>query len=656
VTAFNLAIRLLQLSKLADIIAERQPNSMEFILLLPRYFHNLYRQQMSDKFNLTLSLVAVLAVFFSANLQAQNALNFDGANDYVQTSYAGVLGSADRTFEAWVKVDANASGNICIVDYGANIVGSRNSFSVSGNNGLTFISGGTNANIGSTSNVITPGQWTHVAFVLDNSTGYLYVNGTQVGTGNLSTVNTPSGYANLRIGQRVAGGSIPFYGAIDEVRIWDYARSATEISNNMAAEYCALDSHLVAYHKFNHGIAGGSNSGVNSSYDASGNGNNGTLQNISLSGSTSNWVTGYGLSTGTLTGTLSATGCNASYTSPSGNHVWTQAGTYTDTVQSIMACDSILTITLAFNTSTSDSIVESVCESYTSPSGFYTWTTSGIYSDTLVNAAGCDSILTIDLSVNNSSSEFSVDACNSYTIPSGNNTYIFSGSYFDTIPNASGCDSSMLIHVTILQNSSSSITASGCNGYTSPSGLYYWTESGTYIDTATAANGCDSMITVNLTIDTVNDGITKSGKTLSATAVGANYEWMKCSDSSLVSGETGKTYSPNKTGWYAVIVTQNGCTDTSECLKVNIVGVEGFASGLEISVFPNPTSGLITIDAGDGYENTWGRIISAEGKTVRTIENFDSRQIQLKLGAAGLHTILVYTESGYRAIRVMKTD
>ncbi|MBT3647446.1 MAG: T9SS type A sorting domain-containing protein [Flavobacteriales bacterium] len=623
---------------------------------ISRYFHILYRQQMSGNFNLTLSLVVLLAVFFSANLQAQNALNFDGANDYVQTSFSGVLGTANRTFEAWVNVDANASGNVCVVDYGTNSVGSRNSFSVSGSNGLTFISGGTNANIGSTSNVVTPGQWTHVAFVLDNGTGYLYVNGTQVGTGNLSTVNTPSGNTNLRIGQRVAGGSIPFYGSIDEVRIWDYARSVTEISNGMGAEYCTLDSNLGAYHKFNHGTAGGSNSGVNSSYDASGNGNNGSLQNISLSGATSNWVTGYGLSTSSLAGTLSATGCNASYTSPSGNHVWTQAGTYTDTIQSVMACDSILTITLAFNTSTASSIVESVCESYTSPSGSYTWTVSGIYTDTLVNAAGCDSILTVDLSVNNSSSEFSVDACNSYTIPSGNNTYIFSGSYFDTIPNAAGCDSSMLIHVTILQNSSSSITASGCNGYTSPSGLYYWTESGTYIDTATAANGCDSMITVNLTIDTVNAGISKSGKTLSATAVGASYQWMKCSDSTLVSGEAGKTYSPNKTGWYAVIVTQNGCTDTSECLKVNIVGVEDYASDLGISVFPNPTSGMVTIDGGFNYENSQARIINAEGKTVRMIEKFSSRQIQFELGATGLYTVLIYAEGGYRAVRVMKTE
>lgn len=48
---------------------------------------------------------------------------------------------------------------------------------------------------------------------------------------------------------------------------------------------------------------------------------------------------------------------------------------------------------------TSNSITETACENYTSPSGNYNWTTSNIYQDTIPNAEGCDSILTIDLTV-----------------------------------------------------------------------------------------------------------------------------------------------------------------------------------------------------------------------------------------------------------------
>lgn len=612
---------------------------------------------MSPTTKLLSYLILSLSIMWATPLCAQNALNFDGSNDYVQTSSPGVLGQADRTFEAWVKVDPNASGSICVLDYGTNAVGSRNTFNVSGSNQILFISGGTNANIGSSTGAVPTNQWTHIAFVLNSGTGYLYVNGTQVGTGNLSTVNTPSGNTNVRIGQRVAGGSIPFYGAIDEVRVWNYARSATEISNNMNTEYCSLDSNLILYHKFNHGTAGGSNSGINSSYDASGNGNNGNLQNFSLSGSTSNWVTGVNLSTSTLSGTLSATGCDGSYTSPSGNYVWTQSGTYSDTIQSVMACDSVLTITLAFNSSSSVSITESVCDSYTSPSGLYTWTESGTYMDTIPNALGCDSVITIDLSVNNSSSEFSVDACGSFTLPSGNATYIFTGSYNDTIPNAAGCDSFMLIHVTILQDASSSITVDECNGYTSPSGLFYWTQSGIYMDSIAAANGCDSIITIDLTIDTVNNGITKSGKTLSATAVGATYQWMKCSDSTIISGQTGKTYSPNKTGNYAVIVTQNGCTDTSECLKVNIVGTQDYGAKNGIALYPNPSTGRVIIELGEPSNDIEIDILSAEGRVVKTLNSTSTNRVEFDLNQpAGLYMIRVQSDDRYRSIRLLKVD
>lgn len=601
-------------------------------------------------------LIAALS-FYQTNGESQNALNFDGNNDYVQTTYEGVLGSANRTFEAWVYASSNATTNIAITDYGTNAVGARNTFLVSGNNQLSFISGGTNANMGSGNGAVPANQWTHVAFVLNNGTGYLYVNGTQVATGNLSSVNTPSGNTDLRIGERVPGGNIPFEGAIDEVRIWDYARTAAEISNNMSSELCTLDSHLVAYHKFNHGVAGGNNSGVDESYDASGNGNTGSLTNISLTGSTSNWVIGYGLSTSSLAGTLSATGCNGSYTSPSGNYTWTQSGTYTDTVQSIMACDSVLTITLDFSTSSSASIIESACASYTSPSGLYTWTQSGTYADTIENSAGCDSVLTIDLSINNTSSEFTVEACDNYTLPSGLQTGPFSGTYLDTISNSAECDSFMIIHVTINYSTASSITEAACNSYTSPSGLFEWGISGTYVDSIQGSSGCDSVITIDLTIDTVNNGISKSGKTLSATAVGAVYQWIDCDDNSPITSALAKSYSPTETGEYAVVVTQNGCRDTSDCEKITIVGVDDYFRNAEVSLYPNPTTGLVTMDLGSEFKNAKILIIYAEGKLVQTMDNFTSEQVQISLGSvSGLCTVNVYTAAGYRSFRVVITN
>ena len=92
-----------------------------------------------------------------------------------------------------------------------------------------------------------------------------------------------------------------------------------------------------------------------------------------------------------------------------------------------------------------------MCDTYTSPSGNYTWTQSGTYTDTLQNAGGCDSVLTINLTVNlgNSGSE-SVSACGSYTWSATGATYTTSGTHTATLSNVAGCDSVATLNLTII--------------------------------------------------------------------------------------------------------------------------------------------------------------------------------------------------------------
>jgi hypothetical protein len=362
--------------------------------------------------NLAYLLFAALACCFNLQSYSQNGIHFDGSNDYIQTSFNGVHGTTNRTFEAWVKVDVGApSSNLCIVDYGVNAVGSRNTFSVTGSRGITFISGGTNANISSTPGVVTAGQWTHVAFVLNNGVGYLYVNGTQVGTGSLTTVNTPStGIQNLKIGERVTGGTIPFEGVIDEVRIWNVARTQTEISNNRNAEFCSVPANLVAYYTFNQGNAGSSNTGLTNLHNAVLNAN-GTLNNFSLSGSTSNWVTGASLTPGLTVSKNNEEVCD-SLVSPSGLYTWTTSGGYYDTVPNANSCDSIIRIGLVVNNSVYEVVNDTSCDPYQSPSGNYTFTTSGQYFDTTLTSKGCNHIYELNLIVNVNDTTISVFGSN----------------------------------------------------------------------------------------------------------------------------------------------------------------------------------------------------------------------------------------------------
>ncbi|MFK8045119.1 MAG: LamG-like jellyroll fold domain-containing protein [Crocinitomicaceae bacterium] len=543
-------------------------------------------------------------------------LNFDGTNDYIQTTYEGVTGSSDRTFEAWVYVSTTApASNLAIIDYGLNAVGSRNTFNVTGSRGLSFISGGTNANIGTGTNVVPEGQWVHVAFVLNGGTGYLYVNGVQEGTGSLSSVNTPTGNSDVRIGQRVTGGSIPFNGNIDEVRIYDYARTVTEINADMNSEYCTIPAGLVAYYRLNDGVANGTNTGLNTAADDSGNGNTGTLNNFSLSGTVSNWAAGAVLTPGLNGSQITVNTCSA-YTSSSGM-VYSSTGTYYETLTNSAGCDSLLEIILSISP-LSGSIDVIACDSYTSPSGNYVYTGSGLFYDTLQTSMGCDSVISISLTIDNYEGTTFVSACDSYTTPDGNDTWTASGLYPVTYTGAAGCDSVVNYDLTILDATSSTISPVSCGSYIPPSGGAPYTSSGVYSDVVSNSAGCDSTITINLTVVNVDNGVTQTGSMLTADQTGATYQWYTCSNGNIdtpVAGETSQSFSPMSTGDYAVEVTINNCSVLSACYTVDLSGVNT-SSIISAKIYPNPSNGNFAIRFSEIENEMEISLIDIQGKTI----------------------------------------
>jgi len=538
--------------------------------------------------NLLPLFTALLLV--STSSFSQNGLNFDGSNDYVQTGFDGILGSNPRTIEAWIRPQF-LSTQMVIADWGAMTpLGSRFTLNLIG--GMLRCEVGGAGMTGTT--MLADGQWHHVAVVYDNNASSdftLYVDGAVELTYNLSVSTNTLSTTNFRIGRRVDNVN-HFNGDMDEVRVWDYARSQTEIVNNMNAEFCSLQSGLVAYHKFNHGVAGGSNTGLTSSYDASGNGNNGVLNGFALTGSGSNWVTGYGLTTSSVFASISAQGCG-SYISPSGNYTWTTPGMYQDTVLSIAGCDSVLTIDLSIGQNTSSTITEIACDSVVAPSGNAVWFATGSYLDTIPNAAGCDSIVTVDVVIDSSSASIDVSSCGAYTSPSGNNVWSISGFYVDTIPNAAGCDSILFITLSINGATSSTISENSCGAYTSPSGLYSWDQSGTYQDTLVNQDGCDSVITINLSVTNIDTALTflDNPPRLMAEMSGANYQWINCSTNEAVAGAIGQTFNlpTQNSGSYSVRISSNGCTDTTDCYEFTVVGLAS-PEASETSFYPNPAN------------------------------------------------------------------
>jgi uncharacterized protein YjdB len=256
---------------------------------------------------------------------SQTGLNLDGNNDHIVIGSPLPSGSS-YTKECWVFVTALSGTRDLISSADARLY-------ISGGM-LTAGQGGSSAVVAD----ITPfplNMWTHVALTYEAGTNTmkLYRNGNLVAT---NTAAPPFSGSAAFVGS-LDGSSGFLQGTIDEVRIWNSVRSSTDILANMSCDV-AQHANLKAYYRLNQGIPTGINTHLLSVYDYSGNNNCGIALNMTMSGSTSNYVTGIvagcnSISEPAVTGSL--TMCPGSTTllsaSISGG-IWTSSDTVIATV------------------------------------------------------------------------------------------------------------------------------------------------------------------------------------------------------------------------------------------------------------------------------------------------------------------------------------
>lgn len=253
-----------------------------------------------------------------------------------------------------------------------------------------------------------------------------------------------------------------------------------------------------------------------------------------------------------------------------GNQNITTAGVYYHTFNGVLGnCDSTVKLTVINAAPTVSNLNRIGCGSLIINGKTYTQT--GQFKDTITNVAGCDSVITLNLTINTGGASirtFNISACNQYVL--NGKTYSQSGTYRDTLMGAStsGCDSILVLNLTLNKNGlTQNITA--CKNYVFNGQTL--TQSGVYYDTLTNAASCDSIITLNLTINSVDVNVTKVGNTLTATESGATYQWINCATNMPISGANAASYTATTSGNYKVAITKNSCVDTSTCYTVNIV-------------------------------------------------------------------------------------
>lgn len=246
-------------------------------------------------------------------------------------------------------------------------------------------------------------------------------------------------------------------------------------------------------------------------------------------------------------------------------------------------------------------------------------------------------------------------ACGSYFWALSGLTYNASGPYIDTVPNAAGCDSIVTLDLTINQATSSSQTVTSCGPYTwAQSGITY-DSSGAYSDTILNSTGCDSIVTLNLTINTLDLSVTNTSPTLTANEVGATYRWLDCGNgNAAISGATSAIYVATANGLYSVEVTKDNCTDTSLCETVANVGIDAFKTSLNVVISPNPSNDFVRVDFGS-VKTAMVQVFDAAGKDViPQMEIISGEKIDLRSLERGVYIVNVTSEGEISIKRIIK--
>ena len=288
-------------------------------------------------------------------------------------------------------------------------------------------------------------------------------------------------------------------------------------------------------------------------------------------------------------------------------------------------CDSIvylklniLPIALGIDNQTS-------CQSITWIDG-KTYTASNdtaIYHITGGAANGCDSIVNLKLTI--LPIAYGIDShvtCNSLTWLDGKTYTTSNNSATFRISNgaSSSCDSIVTLNLKILPITFGIDHQKACNSLTWIDGKTYTknNDSATFRILGGAANGCDSLVTLNLTVNALYVSIIQDSLVLTASVKGDTYQWVDCKNGfTPIKDEANQSFIIKINGSYAVIVSKNGCVDTSECYTVANLHINKLNPSSYLVVYPNPSNDNFLVNF-SGLSKELYFILDITGKFIRS--------------------------------------
>jgi hypothetical protein len=199
------------------------------------------------------------------------------------------------------------------------------------------------------------------------------------------------------------------------------------------------------------------------------------------------------------------------------------------------------------------------------------------------------------------------------------------------------------------------LTGGGASSYSWTGGVtngigFVPTSTNTYTVTGTDVNSCTNTTAVTVGVNPL-PGVTTTlnGIVITANQSGAAYQWLNCNTgNSPITSATNQSYTAAVNGNYAVLVTLNGCSDTSACVNVSAVGIAETPNNNLVLIYPNPAYVFLIVSCNiQNTEHVKIKLVNSIGEI--TLEDYCSIQPEGDFSArmdvsklpSGLYSLLV---------------
>ena len=219
----------------------------------------------------------------------------------------------------------------------------------------------------------------------------------------------------------------------------------------------------------------------------------------------------------------------------------------------------------------------------------------------------------------------------------------------------SGWDSLIITNLTINDSKIPTDSIVSCNSYTWINGVTYTSGNTAAKDTFKTINGCDSVVSLNLSINSIDKSVYNSRDTLISLATNAKYQWLDCENSyNRILGATNQIYVAAD-GNYALEITVGSCVDTTICYPIANTNIIQNGFGNKLLVYPNPSAGDFYVDLGLNYKSISVSITDLNGNRIQHKTYKNKQLIELKLDeSAGIYLLVIESDSKKAVLRLVK--